>query len=174
MSFDASVSEIEILVEDPAWERDVADPAGTARRAAEAALSHPARGPAPVNAELAIVLADDSFVRDLNRRYRDKDAPTNVLSFPASHTPVPDGPLGDVILAHGTCRREAAEQDKPLAHHLSHLVVHGVLHLLGRVHEADDEAGRMEDEERAILAGLGIPDPYCLPERADAKRSAAP
>lgn len=174
MSPDHPVAEIAILVEEPAWERDVDDASETARRAAEAAVAHLARSAALEAAELTIVLADDDFVRDLNRRYRDKDAPTNVLSFPASDPPVLDGPLGDVVLAYETSRREAMEQGKPLAHHLSHLIVHGVLHLAGRDHEAENEAERMEDEERAILAGLGVPDPYAPAEEIGAARGTAP
>ena len=97
-------------------------------------------------------------MRELNRDFRKKDAPTNVLSFPAP--PNPERHLGDIALAFGVCAREAAEQRKPLAHHLQHLTVHGVLHLLGYDHIGDDEAEAMEGLERAVLAGLGVPDPY--------------
>jgi probable rRNA maturation factor len=107
---------------------------------------------------LVIFLTDDATVRELNTRFRGKDAPTNVLSFPAPE--VPAGQLGDIALAFGVCAREAAEQRKPLAHHLQHLVIHGVLHLLGYDHETDPDAERMEGRERALLAGLGVPDPY--------------
>lgn len=154
------MSEIEIVLEDPIWATETVDPARRAHAAAEAALRHWLQAPPPAGAELAVVLADDAMVRDLNRRFRGKDAPTNVLSFPAADPAIADGPLGDVILARETCRREAAEQGKPLDHHLAHLVVHGVLHLVGYDHEADDEAERMEAAERAILRGLGVPDPY--------------
>lgn len=107
---------------------------------------------------LTLLLTDDESVRELNRDFRQKDAPTNVLSFPAP--PNPEHSLGDIALAFGVCAREAAEQGKPLAHHLQHLVIHGVLHLLGFDHIGDDEAEVMEDLERAVLAGLGVPDPY--------------
>jgi probable rRNA maturation factor len=93
----------------------------------------------------------------LNARFRGKDAATNVLSFPA---PGADAGLGDVALALGVCEREAAEQGKTLADHLTHLTAHGVLHLLGYDHESDAEAEAMEARERAILAGLGVADPY--------------
>lgn len=116
--------------------------------------------------ELSIVLADDETVRGLNRDWRGKDQPTNVLSFAAlddEDAPIVEGApllLGDVILAFETCAAEAAEQDKPLADHFSHLVVHGVLHLLGYDHMDDDEAEEMESLETTLLAALGVPDPY--------------
>jgi probable rRNA maturation factor len=111
---------------------------------------------------VGVILTDDAEQRRLNRDYRGKDASTNVLSFPMGD-PVPGGGavmLGDVVLAFETVAREAAEQNKPLADHLRHLVVHGVLHLLGFDHENDMEAEVMEGREREILAGLGVPDPY--------------
>ena len=115
--------------------------------------------------EVSLLLTDDAQVRELNAEYRQQDKPTNVLSFAAldEDSPVPpDGPilLGDVIVAYQTAEREAREEGKNFADHLSHLVVHGVLHLLGYDHIEDDEAEEMESLERSILAGLGIPDPY--------------
>jgi probable rRNA maturation factor len=115
--------------------------------------------------EVSILLTDDAQVRQLNRDYRHKDKPTNVLSFPAldDDTPIPpEGPvlLGDVIIARETTEREAYEESKSLKNHLSHLVVHGVLHLLGYDHIEDDEAEEMESLERSILGALGVPDPY--------------
>jgi probable rRNA maturation factor len=107
---------------------------------------------------LVVLLTDDETVRDLNARFRSKDKPTNVLSFPAAANA--EGHLGDIALAYGVCVREAAEQGKLLAHHLQHLVAHGVLHLLGYDHMSDDEAEAMEGLERVVLAGLGAPDPY--------------
>jgi len=111
---------------------------------------------------VTILLTDDAAVRELNVNFRGKDAATNVLSFPAPTNP--ENHLGDVALAFGVCAREAAEQGKPLAHHLQHLTVHGVLHLLGYDHMRDDEAEAMEGLERAVLAGLGVPDPYAAGE----------
>lgn len=117
--------------------------------------------------ELSIVLADDALLRALNKRWRGQDKPTNVLSFPASPAALaPSAPrlLGDVVLAFETIDAEAAAQHKPLPHHLRHLVVHGVLHLLGFDHETSREAERMEALEVAVLATLGIPDPYRMTE----------
>ncbi len=151
---------IETRVEDPAWHEAVSDIEAVVGRAAGAVLGAEARPDAEPLA--TVLLADDDAVQILNARFRDRDAPTNVLSFPAS--PVPGAPagayLGDIILAFGVCRREAEAQGKPLAHHLTHLVVHGLLHLQGHDHQADDEAEVMEARERTLLAGLGIDDPY--------------
>ena len=120
--------------------------------AAEAALGDRASG------DLTVLLTDDESVRKLNSRFRSKDVPTNVLSFPAPGTARPH--LGDIALGHGVCAAEAAAQGKRLADHLSHLVVHGVLHLLGYDHQADAPAEAMEAMERHILADLGVADPY--------------
>ena len=139
---------------DPAWETALPDAADLARIAGEAALS----GPGGV----AILLTDDATVHALNARFRDKDAPTNVLSFPAPENP--ENHLGDVALAYGVCAREAEEQGKTLSAHLQHLVAHGVLHLVGFDHDTDEEAETMEAREREILAGLGVADPYAVPE----------
>jgi len=110
------------------------------------------------NGEVAILLTDDAEQAALNREWRGKAGSTNVLSFPAA--PNPFDHLGDVSLAFGTCAREAAEQDKTLSDHASHLLAHGVLHLLGHDHETDAEAVVMEACERAILSRIGIGDPY--------------
>jgi probable rRNA maturation factor len=118
--------------------------------------------------ELCLVLADDRLQRTLNRRFRGKDRSTNVLSFDGA----PDG-LGDVVLALETVQAEAESQGKSLVDHVAHLVVHGVLHLMGHDHVGAAEARRMERLEREILTGLGIGDPYRLPapRRARAKTS---
>ena len=105
-----------------------------------------------------MLLADDARLRDLNRAFRGKDQPTNVLSFPA---PPHMGMLGDVALAFETCAREAQEQGKSFRDHAAHLILHGVLHLHGLDHEhGEAEAERMEALERRILAEIGIADPY--------------
>jgi probable rRNA maturation factor len=133
--------------------------------AAGALTRHPA-GKAARGREASIVLAGDELVRGLNRSYRAKDAPTNVLSFPHQAPPgTPDAGkyLGDVVLAAETVRREAAECAIEPSHHLQHLVVHGLLHLLGYDHQTDSQAEAMERAETEILASLGIADPHAAP-----------
>ena len=122
-------------------------------------------------AELAVMLTDDAGIRTLNNNWRGIDKPTNVLSFPAlqptGKSGRDDAPrmLGDIAIAYETTRSEADEEQKPFDHHLSHLAVHGFLHLIGYDHEKDDDAEAMEALEREILSQLGIPDPYA--ERMD-------
>ena len=125
------------------------------RRWAEAALEdEPRRG-------LVIRIVDEEESRTLNRTYRGKDRPTNVLSFPFETPPgVPAEHLGDLVICAQVVAREAAEQGKPPAHHWAHMVVHGVLHLRGHDHLEPAQAEVMEAKERRILAGFGIPDPY--------------
>ena len=124
-------------------------------------------------AELAVMLTDDAGIRTLNRNWRGIDKPTNVLSFPALPPTGPPGPddaprmLGDIAIAFETTRAEADDEQKPFDHHLSHLAVHGFLHLIGYDHEEDDDAEAMEALETEILAQLGIPDPYADRERTD-------
>ena len=151
---------IEVEVEDDAWSAALPDAAAVAERAAAAALG-------TVEGDVVVLLTDDDTVRDLNARFRDRDRATNVLSFPAAEMPLPGRAphLGDLVLAYGVCAAEAEAQGKTLGDHLSHLTVHGVLHLLGRDHEDEAEAEAMEAEERTILASLGVADPY----RADAQ-----
>ena len=145
---------IEVEVEDTAWSASIADVEAVATRAAKAALG-------VATGAVTVLLSDDETVRELNARFRGKDKATNVLSFPAAAMPGAEAqPLGDIVLGYGVCAEEARTQGKGLADHLSHLTVHGVLHLLGRDHEDDAEAEAMEAEEREILAGLGVADPY--------------
>ncbi len=162
-----------MLIDSAPWTRAVPGAAALARRAARAALAAAEAG----TGEVAVVLSDDATVRRLNRDYRRKDKPTNVLSFPLGDVKTAECRLlGDVILARETVLAEAAAQGKRAGDHLSHLVVHGVLHLLGFDHEKDAEARRMEALERRILAGLGIADPYRRPRAGGArvpKRAAA-
>lgn len=121
------------------------------------------------DAELSVTLSDDATVRELNAKWRGKNSATNVLTFPAFEPDeMADAPmLGDVILAFETVDREAREEGKSLSDHLSHLVVHGVLHLFGYDHLEDDEAEEMEAIETRALARLGVPDPYSALEGAD-------
>ncbi|WP_035705511.1 rRNA maturation RNase YbeY [Niveispirillum irakense] len=221
MSAEANPVEILISIEDDRWEEAVGDIEALCQRAARAALDaahaedpdYLPQGPA----ELSLVLADDPTVHELNRTYRGKDKPTNVLSFAlyadgetgteedefappddwqdeedeeddpdsAEEDDAPDGEgddfpssgpavpvlLGDVILAFETVAREADEQSKPFADHLTHLVTHGVLHLLGYDHIEDAEAEVMERLETQILSGLGIADPYAGRDPAQGYRA---
>jgi len=112
-------------------------------------------------AELSVLLTDDAEQRALNARWRGKDAPTNVLSFPQIEPfGAVRGLLGDITLARETLEREAAELGKSLDEHFTHLIVHGFLHILGYDHQNEAEALQMEGLETQILAGLGIADPY--------------
>jgi probable rRNA maturation factor len=155
---------IDIAVPCGRWTRAVPDLEACVRAAVRAALTQAPRA-LPGPAELAVVLTDDAEQQRLNRAYRGLDRPTNVLAFPAWQPGAPVLPngeilLGDVVLAFETVEREAAEQDKPFADHFRHLIVHGVLHLLGHDHLSETEAEAMESLEAAILATLGVPDPY--------------
>jgi probable rRNA maturation factor len=153
---DKILSEVDILVEAEAWSK-VENLEATIQRAVDAALA--AEGGS--GASISLMLGDDTAIRVLNASFRGKDKPTNVLSFPAPVMPGdPDPALGDIALAYETCAREAEEEGKTLADHLTHLVIHGTLHLLGYDHETEAEAEAMEALETRILAGLGIADPY--------------
>jgi probable rRNA maturation factor len=186
----ASEPAIDILFEQPAW-RTVPDVEDIIRRAIGVAarfvpgFSAPSpqregeqgsalirsedgllRPALPEGTELSVLLCDDDAIAGLNARWRGREGPTNVLSFPAPQPPsayMPHGapiPLGDVAIAYETVAREAAELGKPVRDHLAHLAVHGFLHLLGYDHQGDREAERMEQLESDILARIGIADPY--------------
>ncbi len=151
--------ELDIMVEEGDWEA-LPDVEALAQKAASAALA--VTYEADEDFEADVMLTDDAHVQELNRTWRGKDKPTNVLSFPAPEQPGATGPrhLGDIALAYETLVREAEEESKELAHHFAHLVVHGVLHLLGYDHETEAEADIMEALEVKALATLGIADPY--------------
>jgi probable rRNA maturation factor len=135
---------------DAAWRRTLPQVERIVRQAARAAVGRR-------RSTLAVALADDKAVRKLNAAHRGKDKPTNVLSYPSAER----GFLGDVVLARQTVQREARSQRKRLADHVTHLVVHGTLHLLGYDHETGEgDAERMEALERRILSRLGVTDPY--------------
>lgn len=120
--------------------------------------------PAAIKTEISIVYSNDNNVQELNRDWRGKDKPTNVLSFPQFENFTPDtgqiAHLGDIVMAYQTISREAKEQKKAFQAHLTHLLIHGLLHLLGYDHETDKDAKKMEKLEVQILAGLGYTDPY--------------
>jgi len=146
-------------------------------RAATAALGQSPYGEwltCPATIEIAVRLTSDDEVQTLNHQYRQKDKPTNVLSFPMIQPDLlesvtqnsDDGEvlLGDIVLARGVCEREAEDRGISVADHAAHLIVHGVLHLLGCDHQGDGEAEAMEEMERAALADLGLHDPYPVRE----------
>jgi probable rRNA maturation factor len=147
---------IDIVVQSADWKQQP-KAAATLRRAIKGA----AAATSTAGGELAIVLTDDSAIRELNREWRGYDKATNVLSFPAKHpAPGVGTPLGDIVIAYQTAAREAEDEGKPFLDHLSHLAVHGFLHLLGYDHENDADAESMESLEIDILNRLNVPDPY--------------
>ena len=148
---------VEIVVESPLWKAQRSAKTVLRQAIAAAAAIVPATA-----GELAIVLTDDAAIRTLNRTWRAKDEPTNVLSFPAPSSPSRGAPplLGDIVIAYETTAREAAAEHKPFRHYLAHLAVHGFLHLAGYDHEADEEAEAMEKMEIDALARLELPNPY--------------
>jgi len=170
---DASPPHIDIDVsqESPLWDRAGFDVRALSDTVLKQALSFPdvaALLPAGLPLEVSVALVGDAEIRVLNAEYRQKDKPTNVLSFPyvdlnediRSLPPEMAVALGDIVLSFETIETEAREQQKPLKDHFTHLLVHGLLHLLGHDHMADDEAETMESAEIRILAGFGIENPY--------------
>jgi probable rRNA maturation factor len=159
---------IAVIIDDDvasSWRRAVPGVAARVHDAAAAALA----GAEPARGVVTVRLSGDRAVRRLNRAFRGKDKPTNVLSFPAGDAPAPRGApvlLGDVVIAYRTVAREAAAQGKQVGDHLVHLVVHGILHLLGYDHERSAAARRMETLETRILASFGIANPYVVERRA--------
>ncbi len=154
-------STLDIIIDSPAWTKASRNVRAICRRAATAALTGAkSKGPVEVN----VLLTSDNVMRKLNATFRGKDKPTNVLSFPAENPPgAKPRVLGDIAIAYGVTAREAKAENKTLSAHLSHLVVHGVLHLLSYDHEDDKDALMMETLETKILAQLGIADPYAVP-----------
>jgi probable rRNA maturation factor len=163
----AAAPAIDIVVDSPLWK---------AQRGVKAllhrAISQAAAMAASAGGEVAVLLVDDTAMRALNRDWRGKDEPTNVLSFPAP-SDLPAAPsagrrgsrprlLGDIVIAYETTAREALAGHLPFGHHLVHLAVHGFLHLVGHDHEAEAEAEAMEALEVAVLARLDVPDPYAM------------
>lgn len=163
---------VDIVIEEPRWETaGLEDMAERAAQAVLAELGLPASG-----FVICVMGCDDTRIADLNADFRGKPKPTNVLSWPSEERApevagdVPDLPepgdsddpeeLGDIAIAWGVCQAEAAEQGKPFADHVTHLVAHGVLHLLGYDHETEEDATLMEGIEIRALARLGISNPY--------------
>ncbi|MCB1406296.1 MAG: rRNA maturation RNase YbeY [Rhodobacteraceae bacterium] len=170
--------QVDIDIDDPRWADMGLD--AIVLRAGAATLAH--LGHDAAGFELSVLACDDARIRTLNAQFRGKDSATNVLSWPTwdlsaeapGALPEPPEPgnaddpeaLGDMALAYETCLREAAEQNKPPLDHVTHLIVHSVLHLLGYDHETDPDAELMEETERSILAQLGIADPYATEDLA--------
>jgi probable rRNA maturation factor len=159
--------EIDVVVEDARW----SDLERLCAIAIPAALADAGVGGA---CEVVVMGCDDARIAALNGDFRGKAKPTNVLSWPSEERgaatpggpPIPPGPLpelGDIAIAWETCAREAEEQDKPFDAHVTHLLIHATLHLLGYDHETEEDAALMERAETRILAGLGLPDPYADP-----------
>lgn len=159
---------IEVVCEYAPWRHSDAFE-NVVTRAALAALD--AVSAAPTSGAICILLADDIRLRDLNRKFRDKDRPTNVLSFPNSssigETAPSNAVIGDIAIAFETCMHEAQSTGTPMVDHLTHLTIHGVLHLLGYNHETEVQAKAMEVLEAEVLSNLGIRNPYDLAESGE-------
>jgi probable rRNA maturation factor len=162
---------VDTVMDDPRWEGILPPLADGAARATLAALSLD-----PARFEIVVMGCDDARIAALNTEFRSKPVPTNVLSWPsedrAAATPggMPQHPggqtdnsrdLGDIAISYDSCAREAADQGKSMHDHVTHLIVHAVLHLLGYDHADDADAALMEDTEIRVLAKLGVTDPYC-------------
>ena len=160
---DAALS-VDVLVQSPKW-KDQRGAAAAVRKAINAAadeISSP-------DGEVVVVLTDDAAIRKLNKRWRKIDKATNVLSFPAPQRGVMQGTtLGDIVIAYETLTRESRDEGKEFGHHLSHLALHGFLHLMGYDHQNDSDAEAMEELESVILARLKIPNPYLIRGRTNA------
>ncbi|MCB2112346.1 MAG: rRNA maturation RNase YbeY [Parvularculaceae bacterium] len=152
-----AAKQFDVLIEDNRWmEAFISAPGGATGFAAECRTAAATLERALVGGA-ALLLADDETLADLNRRFRNIDKPTNVLSFPSAA----DGEfLGDIAISYETCEREADALGIAFRDHAAHLIVHGLLHLVGYDHEADDDANEMENLETRILAALGVADPY--------------
>jgi probable rRNA maturation factor len=159
------------------WRDEIPDTIQFTRKAAQSGwtigrrslpASHPLAKKLPGPIEISVLLSNNATVRDLNRDHLGKDKPTNVLSFPGDTSPAFQGAdvlLGDIILAWQTVEMEARQAEKPAAEHLAHLVIHGVLHLLGYDHESDDDAAVMEGLEVDCMARLGLSNPYATGDK---------
>lgn len=161
--------DVTLQLKHAAWKTALRPYAGTVRGTLAAALAETALAECDCRWSMAVLLADDAFIRGLNRDYRGYDKPTNVLSFAAApaieaHARRLSGrgecELGDIVIAYETVAREAAEQGKSFAAHARHLLVHGLLHLLGYDHEEEAQARKMENLEIKILKKQGIDNPY--------------
>jgi len=157
---------IDILFDAPEWAKSKLSARKRIKDVLELTWDNVPKRPKNVHPELTVTLTNDADIKILNRDYRAKDKPTNVLSFPMwdNMSEIPNGageiPLGDIIIAFETIAREAVEQEKTLANHFTHMLIHGFLHLLGYDHIIDKDAEKMEALEIKILKKLGIDNPY--------------
>jgi len=164
--------EVDVRVDDPRWRAIIDNAEAVCRTAVDTVCSSLAGG-MTARSEVSVVLTDDRRIHELNRTFRGIDRATDVLGFPglsreqledhlagAAHEPAFPALLGDIVVAFETARNDAEKQRTTLAHHLSHLIVHGMLHLLGYDHQTDKEAVAMERLEASLLAALSIADPY--------------
>ena len=163
---------VDVVIDSGLWKKHP-DAEDTIRQA----IVEAAKAERQSRGDVSVLLTDDKAIQALNKKWRGQDKPTNVLSFPAQPMPGSESsPLGDIVIAFDTIAREAERDEKPFAHHLAHLAVHGFLHLAGHDHETDKEADAMERLETEILARIGVPDPYAgthaLPEAATLKNHA--
>jgi probable rRNA maturation factor len=162
---------VEVLVQSKAWKKALPEHEALIKQAVEAALKSTTLFNYIFSAECSVMLADDAVIQDLNKQFRAKDKPTNVLSFPSyalnpraldEVATLAEHPLylGDIIISHKTAAAEAKEQGKDFAQHVTHLAVHAALHLLGYDHKTREDATLMEPLEIKILSGLGVNNPY--------------
>jgi len=151
---------IETIIDDERWLGALPD----AQALAKACYQQASMAEAGLRGEIALMLTSDEKMRALNQRFRQKDAPTNVLSFPAGGAI--DGFVGDIAIGREICDREAREKHIALRDHTAHLIIHGMLHLVGYDHHTDDDARMMEQQEADILSAMGVPDPYDAAEGA--------
>ncbi len=159
---------IDITIEEGAWHAELPDIESLTQKILQKARQHPdisANLNGHANSEVSITLSGDEFIRNLNREYRGKNKPTNVLSFPLTEdgdfsTDIGLLSLGDIIMAYETVKQESQEQKKNFRDHYAHLLIHGFLHLLHYDHEENDEAENMERLEAEILGTLKISNPY--------------
>lgn len=149
----SAMVDLDLRVAEPEWDKSLPDLEAICRRALDAGAAQKA-----TQGEVAILLTNNTEIQDLNRDWRGKDKPTDVLSFPAD--PMDKPFLGDIAVAIGVTQDDAKTRGIGLDQHLSHLLIHGLLHLLGHDHKDDTEAAEMEALEIAALASLGWPDPY--------------
>lgn len=150
--------EIDILINEPRWQKALPGCEALVNQSLEAVLTHLK---ASKTYEISVLMTNDAEIQELNHTWRGKDKPTNVLSFPQDE----DTLLGDIILSLETIEMEAQDQNKALADHTAHLLVHGLLHLLGYDHEENDDAEEMEALEIDICAQIGVKNPYALNEK---------